>query len=228
MTMELPIFRELESAWFRAAEVPAPARPAAWPPEPSAPAAPGGRPCRRRRARPPASGPAASTQRPDQVVRPRHRARYRGAPLPTTVGSPHRRPSSHRTEAPPRWGFRDGCRWLSSFRVGWRPRPASHGTTDAGFGARSALRVHPRCAKRPRRPRQRRLGPERHVADQWQGAGGMTSTQDLGWLLANFADRVPGVAHAIAVSADGLLLAVVPRPAARPCRPARRDRFRVW
>ena len=35
----------------------------------------------------------------------------------------------------------------------------------------------------------------------------MTSTQDLSWLLANFADRVPGVAHAIAVSADGLLLA---------------------
>jgi predicted regulator of Ras-like GTPase activity (Roadblock/LC7/MglB family) len=35
----------------------------------------------------------------------------------------------------------------------------------------------------------------------------MTTTQDLGWLLANFADRVPGVAHAIAVSADGLLLA---------------------
>ena len=35
----------------------------------------------------------------------------------------------------------------------------------------------------------------------------MTTTQDLGWLLANFADRVPGVAHAVAVSADGLLLA---------------------
>ena len=34
----------------------------------------------------------------------------------------------------------------------------------------------------------------------------MSSTQDLGWLLANFADRVPGVAHAVAVSADGLLL----------------------
>jgi hypothetical protein len=31
----------------------------------------------------------------------------------------------------------------------------------------------------------------------------MTSTQDLGWLLANFADRVPGVAHAIAVSPTG-------------------------
>ena len=30
----------------------------------------------------------------------------------------------------------------------------------------------------------------------------MTTTQDLGWLLANFADRVPGVAHAVAVSAD--------------------------
>jgi len=35
----------------------------------------------------------------------------------------------------------------------------------------------------------------------------MTTTQDLSWLLANFADRVPGVAHAVAVSADGLLLA---------------------
>src|SRR4051794_41926482 len=32
-------------------------------------------------------------------------------------------------------------------------------------------------------------------------------TQDLGWLLSNFAARVPGVAHAVAVSADGLLLA---------------------
>jgi uncharacterized protein len=31
--------------------------------------------------------------------------------------------------------------------------------------------------------------------------------QDMGWLLSNFADEVPGVAHAIAVSSDGLLLA---------------------
>jgi predicted regulator of Ras-like GTPase activity (Roadblock/LC7/MglB family) len=29
----------------------------------------------------------------------------------------------------------------------------------------------------------------------------------MGWLLTNFADHVPGIAHAIAVSADGLLLA---------------------
>ena len=35
----------------------------------------------------------------------------------------------------------------------------------------------------------------------------MTTTQDLGWLLANFADRVPGVAHAVLVSVDGLLIA---------------------
>src|SRR5690606_21649324 len=40
-----------------------------------------------------------------------------------------------------------------------------------------------------------------------QGAGTMTNMQDLSWLLANFCDRVPGVAHAVAVSADGLLLA---------------------
>src|SRR5688572_24762536 len=35
----------------------------------------------------------------------------------------------------------------------------------------------------------------------------MTNMQDLSWLLANFCERVPGVAHAVAVSADGLLLA---------------------
>lgn len=30
---------------------------------------------------------------------------------------------------------------------------------------------------------------------------------DMSWLLANFVDETPGVAHAIAVSSDGLLLA---------------------
>lgn len=33
------------------------------------------------------------------------------------------------------------------------------------------------------------------------------SQRDMGWLLTNFTDEVQGVAHAIAVSADGLLLA---------------------
>jgi predicted regulator of Ras-like GTPase activity (Roadblock/LC7/MglB family) len=33
-------------------------------------------------------------------------------------------------------------------------------------------------------------------------------TQDLGWLIDRFADRVPEVAHAIVVSADGLPLAM--------------------
>ena len=32
--------------------------------------------------------------------------------------------------------------------------------------------------------------------------------QNLNWLVGNFADRVPGIAHAVGVSADGLLLAV--------------------
>lgn len=31
--------------------------------------------------------------------------------------------------------------------------------------------------------------------------------RDMGWLLSNFCDETPGVAHAIAVSSDGLLLA---------------------
>jgi uncharacterized protein len=31
---------------------------------------------------------------------------------------------------------------------------------------------------------------------------------DLGWLVADLVRRVPGVAHAVAVSADGLLIAV--------------------
>lgn len=38
----------------------------------------------------------------------------------------------------------------------------------------------------------------------------MTTPQhqrDMSWLLANFVDETPGVAHAIAVSSDGLLLA---------------------
>jgi len=30
---------------------------------------------------------------------------------------------------------------------------------------------------------------------------------DMSWLLASFADQVPGVAHVVAVSADGILLA---------------------
>jgi predicted regulator of Ras-like GTPase activity (Roadblock/LC7/MglB family) len=30
---------------------------------------------------------------------------------------------------------------------------------------------------------------------------------DMGWLLSNFADSVAGIAHVVAVSADGLLLA---------------------
>jgi predicted regulator of Ras-like GTPase activity (Roadblock/LC7/MglB family) len=35
----------------------------------------------------------------------------------------------------------------------------------------------------------------------------MPTHRDTGWLLTNFTDEVPGVAHAIAVSSDGLLLA---------------------
>jgi predicted regulator of Ras-like GTPase activity (Roadblock/LC7/MglB family) len=31
--------------------------------------------------------------------------------------------------------------------------------------------------------------------------------RDMGWLLNNFADQIAGVAHVVAVSADGLLLA---------------------
>lgn len=33
------------------------------------------------------------------------------------------------------------------------------------------------------------------------------NAEDLGWLVGNFAERVPGIAHAVAVSADGLLMA---------------------
>jgi predicted regulator of Ras-like GTPase activity (Roadblock/LC7/MglB family) len=32
------------------------------------------------------------------------------------------------------------------------------------------------------------------------------AAQNLNWLVTNFVDRVPGVAHAVVVSADGLLL----------------------
>ncbi|MCK9900633.1 MULTISPECIES: roadblock/LC7 domain-containing protein [Parafrankia] len=35
-----------------------------------------------------------------------------------------------------------------------------------------------------------------------------SEAQNLNWLINNFVDRVPGVAHTVVVSADGLLLAV--------------------
>ena len=34
-----------------------------------------------------------------------------------------------------------------------------------------------------------------------------STMQDMSWLLTNFADHVAGIAHVVAVSADGLLLA---------------------
>jgi len=44
--------------------------------------------------------------------------------------------------------------------------------------------------------------------------------QDMGWLLNNFADSVAGIAHVVAVSADGLLLA-----ASRDLPPERADQL---
>ena len=38
----------------------------------------------------------------------------------------------------------------------------------------------------------------------------MNERTEFGWLLANFAKQVPGVAHAIVVSTDGLLLTASP------------------
>ena len=35
--------------------------------------------------------------------------------------------------------------------------------------------------------------------------------RDLSWLISAFTDRVPGVAHAVVVSSDGLLVAVSDR-----------------
>lgn len=39
----------------------------------------------------------------------------------------------------------------------------------------------------------------------------MNDQSEFDWLLANFADQVPGVAHALVVSTDGLLLTASPR-----------------
>ena len=88
-----------------------------------------------------------------------------------------------------------------------------------------ALRVSPRCAAwpQPESPVHRLTNPAANSGRAsksagWQGARSMTSTQDLGWLLANFADRVPGVAHAVAVSADGPPGLVADLPRNRPTR----------
>ncbi len=39
------------------------------------------------------------------------------------------------------------------------------------------------------------------------GAPSSRAAQDLNWLVGSFANQVPGIAHAVAVSADGLLMA---------------------
>jgi predicted regulator of Ras-like GTPase activity (Roadblock/LC7/MglB family) len=44
------------------------------------------------------------------------------------------------------------------------------------------------------------------TAAQAAGPGGMSQPSRFGWLVSNFVERVPGVAHAVVVSADGLLL----------------------
>lgn len=48
----------------------------------------------------------------------------------------------------------------------------------------------------------------------------MTNHADLGWLLDNFAQRAPDVAHAIAISSDGLMVA-----ATRDLPPDRADQL---
>ena len=53
------------------------------------------------------------------------------------------------------------------------------------------------------------------------------AAQNLNWLVTNFVDRVPGVAHAVVVSADGLLLVASRGPAPGPGRPARRGGVRA-
>src|SRR5205823_3782192 len=60
-----------------------------------------------------------------------------------------------------------------------------------------------RPARRERRPRSVRCpcpDPGANVTSLSPAA------QNLNWLVTNFVDRVPGVAHAVVVSADGLLL----------------------
>ena len=52
-------------------------------------------------------------------------------------------------------------------------------------------------------------------------------TQDLGWLITNFVERVPDVAHAVVVSSDGLPLAFsagFPQERADPASPFSRRR----
>ncbi|MFB9237918.1 roadblock/LC7 domain-containing protein [Plantactinospora siamensis] len=48
----------------------------------------------------------------------------------------------------------------------------------------------------------------------------MTNHQDLGWMLDNFAERVPEVSHAVAISSDGLMVA-----ATRSLPPDRADQL---
>ena len=97
--------------------------------------------------------------------------------------------------------------------------PPPPGARSAGVplprgGAQPARQLPPGCPARPaRRPRgtTATTGSATRPSPRPAIPGAVVTSlspaaQNLNWLVTNFVDRVPGVAHAVVVSADGLLL----------------------
>ena len=130
----------------------------------------------------------------------------------TEAGLPRRRPRAHLVPGSARSGPPAGAHRRERRRRA-PPQP--------GRGAGPAGELPARCRRRPVEParaatrrRPRRRGPEPRPGARrrpvHRGGGAVTAPQSqpsrFGWLVSNFAERVPGVAHAVVVSADGLLL----------------------
>ena len=215
-----PIFEQLQSEWFRR-------RPAARPVTSGEPAAAGRpeapAPDRPDQAAPDRPHPVPRLSRTSRLLlrsRRAHRSTTSRGPRPRTkAGGPPSGCCSRPVAAPPAPACRCGSRRHTSCRAGptyhhrRRSLPARRRTARPRRSA-AASRATTRVSGAAGTPTAAASGGEQElVARRPRPAipGALVTTlspaaQNLNWLVTNFVDRVPGVAHAVVVSADGLLL----------------------
>ena len=165
--------------------------------------------------------------RPGYSRRSRPRSR-RGRRRPTRAGAPPRRSRPQPRARRRKPGCRGGYRGLTSCQApsaaaarrrkpkdppGRRTWPATAWPASSEACARAAQpHPRPRSRRTDELPRPRHTDTSRRYLYGRATRGVRVSTpgrpaQDLNWLITNFVERVPDVAHAVVVSSDGLPLA---------------------
>ena len=177
------------------------------------------------RARRPSSGPTRHPRRRNPPAhrrwscRPWHhrscRARAVASAPEAVVDPPVRAPADSSGDGPCPTDSRRAATARRSGRARDPGRaPASHPAPDGDArvpARRRAAAPAPGRGVRARRPLRSGAAPGRHPTDRRTGGGGMTvpdSDQDLGFLLSNLVEHVPGIREAAVVSSDGLLIAL--------------------